>query len=49
MFRCDKSMIRSNMWKPEAWGPIDGLPTYAEALIDHAQPDLRADEMALLR
>jgi uncharacterized protein len=35
-FHCGKSMIRSNMWAPEKWGPVDGLPTYGEALKDHA-------------
>ena len=39
-FHCGKSMIRSRMWQPEMWGPIDGLPTYAEALKDHGDmPD----------
>jgi hypothetical protein len=31
-FHCGKSMIRSGMWEPARWGPIDGLPTYAQAL-----------------
>ena len=35
MFHCGKSMIRSHMWEPELWGPIDGLPTYGRALVDH--------------
>lgn len=35
MFHCGKSMIRSSLWQPEAWGPIDGLPSYAEALVAH--------------
>ena len=39
MFHCGKSMIRSHMWEPELWGPIDGLPTYAQALVDHAALD----------
>lgn len=37
MFHCGKSMIRSGLWQPEAWGPIEGLPSYAEALIDHGK------------
>ena len=45
MFHCGKSMIRSNMWNADAWGPVDGLPTYAEALIDHAKPDFTPEEM----
>ena len=39
MFHCGKSMIRSHMWEPDLWGPVDGLPTYAEALVDHAALD----------
>jgi predicted pyridoxine 5'-phosphate oxidase superfamily flavin-nucleotide-binding protein len=35
-FHCGKSMIRSGMWEPDRWGSIDGLPTYAQALKDHA-------------
>lgn len=35
-FHCGKSMIRSGLWEPERWGPVDGLPTYAQALKDHA-------------
>ena len=34
-FHCGKSMIRSRMWEPDRWGPIDGLPTYGQALKDH--------------
>ena len=36
-FHCGKSMIRSGLWEPDRWGPIDGLPTYAQALKDHAR------------
>jgi PPOX class probable FMN-dependent enzyme len=35
-FHCGKSVIRSGLWEPERWGPIDGLPTYAQAIKDHA-------------
>ena len=35
MFHCGKSMMRSHMWEPELWGPIEGLPTYGRALVDH--------------
>ena len=45
MFHCGKAMIRSNMWRPQAWPPIEGLPTYAEALIDHAKPPFTLQEM----
>jgi len=36
MFHCGKAIIRSNLWNPDAWLPIDGLPTYAQALHSHA-------------
>ncbi len=36
-FHCGKSVIRSGLWEPEKWGPIDGLPTYGQALKDHAR------------
>jgi hypothetical protein len=43
-FHCGKSMMRSGMWEPEKWGSIDGLPSYAQALIDHGKmPDSLAD------
>ena len=28
-------MIRSRMWQPDEWPDIDGLPSYAQALLDH--------------
>lgn len=36
-FHCGKAMIRSGMWQPDTWGPIEGLPTYAQALKDHGK------------
>ncbi len=45
MFHCGKAMIRSGMWEPERWGSIDGLPTYAEALIDHGKLKISHDAM----
>ncbi len=45
MFHCGKSMIRSHMWNPDQWGPIEGLPTYAEVLVDHSAEDCSVDEM----
>ncbi len=43
-FHCGKSMIRSGLWEPDRWGSIDGLPTYAQALKDHANlPDPLSD------
>jgi PPOX class probable FMN-dependent enzyme len=37
MFHCGKSMIRSNMWQPEKWGSVEGLPSYSQALVDHGK------------
>lgn len=45
MFHCGKSMIRSHMWDPELWGPVDGLPTYAQALVDHAELDTPLEQV----
>ena len=45
MFHCGKSMIRSHLWEPDQWGPVDGLPTYAQALVDHAALDTPLDEV----
>ena len=42
---CGKSMIRSGMWRPETWGPIEGLPSYVQALIDHSHPPHSLEEM----
>ncbi len=36
-YHCGKAMIRSRMWQPEEWGEIEGLPSYAQALVDHAK------------
>jgi predicted pyridoxine 5'-phosphate oxidase superfamily flavin-nucleotide-binding protein len=36
-FHCRKSMIRSGMWEPDKWAPIDGLPSYAQAMKDHGE------------
>jgi PPOX class probable FMN-dependent enzyme len=44
-FHCGKSMIRSRMWEPDRWGPIDGLPTYAQALKDHTQVQTDLQEL----
>lgn len=44
-FHCGKSMIRSRMWQPEHWGPVDGLPTYSEALKDHGDMDMPLEDI----
>jgi hypothetical protein len=45
-FHCGESMIRSDLWEPERWALIDGLPTYAETLKDHAAS---ADSLETIR
>lgn len=44
-FHCGKSMIRSAMWQPEKWGPIDTLPTYAQALKDHGAMSMPLEDI----
>ena len=48
MFHCGKSMIRSHLWEPDLWGPVDGLPTYGKALVDHGALDKPVEEMERL-
>jgi uncharacterized protein len=35
-FHCAKCIIRSHLWQPEQWPPLEGLPTLAEAMKDAA-------------
>ena len=35
-FHCAKCIIRSNLWQPERWPSIEGLPTLAETMKDAA-------------
>ena len=32
-FHCAKCMIRSNLWKPEHWPTLSGLPSLAETMV----------------
>jgi uncharacterized protein len=32
---CAKALIRSNLWKAETWPSLEGLPSFAQMLIDH--------------
>jgi len=36
-FHCAKCMMRSHLWDPSGWPCLDGVPTLAEAIIDHAK------------
>jgi PPOX class probable FMN-dependent enzyme len=44
-FHCGKAMIRSGMWEPELWGPIEGLPSYAQAMKDHGKLERTLDDL----
>ncbi|MGF1624997.1 MAG: MSMEG_1061 family FMN-dependent PPOX-type flavoprotein [Alphaproteobacteria bacterium] len=37
LYHCGKCMIRSNLWKPEAWPDVSGLSSLAAAVRDHAK------------
>lgn len=45
MFHCGKSMIRSNMWNPDQWVSVEGLPTYGQALVDHGKLSISVEDM----
>ena len=34
---CAKAFIRSDLWKPESWQPLDGLARPAQIWKDHAK------------
>lgn len=36
-FHCAKCIVRSKLWSPEAWPPIDDLPSLAQTMIDAAR------------
>ena len=44
-FHCGKSMIRSNLWNPDKWESIEGLPSYGQALVDHGKLSISVDAM----
>ena len=44
-YHCGKSVIRSRLWYPEQQLPVDKLPTYAEALMDHGKLTMDISEM----
>lgn len=45
MFHCGKSMIRSNLWTPDKWASVEGLPTYGQALVDHGKLSVSVADM----
>ncbi|MEX3015523.1 pyridoxamine 5'-phosphate oxidase family protein [Gymnodinialimonas hymeniacidonis] len=38
-FHCGKAVIRSGLWTPDQAGPVDALPTYAQAIHDQGKLD----------
>lgn len=44
-YHCGKAIIRSRLWHPEEQGPVDALPTYAEALMDQARPEISKPDL----
>jgi PPOX class probable FMN-dependent enzyme len=47
-YHCGKAVIRSRLWQPLEAAPVEGLPTYARALIEHARLERPLDEMERL-
>ncbi len=45
MFHCGKSMIRSNLWSPDKWESVEGLPSYGQALVDHGKLSISVEDM----
>ncbi|MEL7157688.1 MAG: pyridoxamine 5'-phosphate oxidase family protein, partial [Actinomycetota bacterium] len=39
MFHCGKSVIRSRLWSPDEWPPVDHLASYARCLADQTDAD----------
>ena len=35
-FHCSKCVVRSNLWIPDAWPSLDGLPSLAQTMVDAA-------------
>lgn len=44
-FHCAKCIIRSNLWKPETWPSLSGLPSLAETMISAGKLSQSLEEM----
>lgn len=44
-YHCGKAVIRSRLWQPDQAASTDGLPTYAQVLIEHARLERSLEEM----
>lgn len=43
---CGKCMVRSALWSPSAWPAVEGLPSHAQCLVDHAALDESVEVVA---
>jgi hypothetical protein len=43
---CAKALLRSELWKPESWLELDGLPSSARMLRDHVNSDMSEEAVA---
>ena len=44
-YHCGKAIIRSRLWHPEEAGPVEGLPTYGEALKAHSEVAISLEDI----
>lgn len=44
-YHCGKAIIRSGLWAVDNAAPTDGLPTYAEANVDHTGRDYTLEQV----
>ena len=44
-YHCGKAAIRSGLWSPEKAAATQGLPTYAEALFEHAKVGIPVEDI----
>jgi uncharacterized protein len=42
---CPKALIRSRLWDPAAWPPLDDVPTAAEVMRAHGRQDMSLPEV----
>jgi uncharacterized protein len=45
-FHCSKCIIRSNLWQPQAWPSLDGLPSLAQTMVDAGALPMPVDALA---
>ena len=44
-YHCGKAVIRSRLWQPDQAASTEGLPTYGQALIEHAKLERTLEDM----